>query len=299
MRKPHLAVDADIEEAKFPLWGFSKIDGVRLMHITGSATGRSLKPHGNRFTTKRFSDPIYTGFDGEATFGDVRGQSLCRDTTGAISRHEGAPDIVWNVFDYLDKHTVDLTYEERYETLQVILEVEEPEGVNLLPYTVINNKEEMIAFYEKQLELGYEGAIFRDPKGLHKDGRATVKSNAYLRMKPSSDKDAIVVSLVEAMENTNEAKVNELGHTERSTAKAGLVGKGMVGMLVCKDVETGQIIDVGPGEMTHDMRKHYWNNQGELVGTACKYRSLDTGLKDKPRFARWVSPRTLTDISEG
>lgn len=297
MRKPHLAVDADIEEAKFPLWGFSKIDGVRLMHITGSATGRSLKPHGNRFTTKRFSDPIYTGFDGEATFGDVRGQSLCRDTTGAISRHEGAPDIVWNVFDWIHTDTVNMEYEYRYESLLRYIGFTKPKGVNLLPYTVINNKEEMIAFYEKQLELGYEGAIFRDPKGLHKDGRATVKSNAYLRMKPSSDKDAIVVSLVEAMENTNEAKVNELGHTERSTAKAGLVGKGMVGMLVCKDVDTGQIIDVGPGEMTHDMRKYYWNNQSELVGTAIRYRSLDTGIKEKPRFARWVSPRALTDIS--
>ena len=67
------------------------------------------------------------------------------------------------------------------------------------------------------------------------------------------------------MENQNEATINELGRTQRSTHQENLVGKGMVGGLVCKMPETGLQINVGPGKMKHDKREYYWLHQDKLL----------------------------------
>lgn len=301
MNKPHLACDADLDKLKFPVMGFAKLDGVRGLHIIGSMTGRSLKPHDNKWVTSKYSIPICEGFDGEFTFGDVRGDSLCRDTTSVMSRINGEPDVAWNLFDWLSPSVIDLPYKERYDDLVTFYDANMGSMLSLnifvIGYEMLYTVEEVVAFYERCLDEGYEGAILRDPAGLHKNGRATVRANAYLRMKPQSDKEALVLALAEAMENRNEAKVNELGRTERSSHKENLVGKGMIGMLVCKDLVTGMEIDVGAGKMTHEERTYYFNNPGEIVGKYIKYRSMDSGVKDKPRFPRYMSLRAESDMS--
>lgn len=305
MAKPHLACDVDLEKLEKqleagPMMGFPKLDGVRGMHITGSMTGRSLKAHGNKFVTERYSDKLFEGFDGEFTFGDIQGDSLCRDTTSVMSRIEGEPYVAWNIFDYLHPDVIDMEYLDRYNALieywNEKFDWMQLFNICIIPYIWLDTVESVLAFYQKCLDDGYEGIILRDPKGKHKDGRATVKVGAYMRMKPQSDKEVKVLRLVEAMENQNEAKTNELGRTERSSHKENKVGKGMVGMLVCWDDVLGEI-DVGAGKMTHDERTHFWNNPEEIVGKFIKYRSMDAGVKDKPRFARYISIRAESDMS--
>jgi hypothetical protein len=297
--KPHLCTDVDLTKLVTPCWGLEKIDGVRMLHITGSATGRSLKPHGNLFTTAKFSDPKYSWLDGEITFGDIRSDSLCRDTTSVMSRIHGEPEVVWNVFDYLAPEVVDKPYNERYAALveYVAKHLADDKSTRVVPYKVLNSVQEVEEHYNKLLEEGFEGLIVRAPDGLTKFGRATVKEGAYLRMKASSDKEAVCLQLVEAEQNLNEAKIGLLGRTERSSHKENKVGKGMVGMLVCKDLETGMEIDVGAGKLTHEERTYYWNNPQEIVGKFIKYRSMDSGVKEKPRFARMISIRTESDMS--
>lgn len=299
--KPHLACDADLDKLKLPLMGMPKVDGVRGLHITGKMTGRSLKPHGNLYVTEKYSFCRCEGFDGEFTFGDIRGESLCRDTTSVMSRIQGEPKVWWNLFDYLREDLLDKPYIDRYNELVEFAKLHsawfESECIRVIPHKMLNTVEEVEVYYEECLEKGYEGVILRDPQASHKSGRATVKGGAYLRMKPQSDKDAEVLRLVEAQENQNEAKVNALGRTERSSHKENKVGKGMVGMLVCRDIETGMEIDVGAGKMTHEERTHYWNSPDALVGKFIKYRSMDSGVKDKPRFARFICIRSAEDMS--
>lgn len=300
--KPHLACDADTVKLKLPLWGFRKLDGVRMLNLDGKATGRSLKAHGNLHVTAKYSNEYCLGFDGEVTFGDIRSDSLCRDTTSVMSRISGEPEVEWHLFDWVHPdHIEDLPYCTRYNELLAHQQTN-PEwfannSIFIIPYRVLKTVEEVEAYYEESIELGFEGIILRDPMAKHKSGRATVKEGAYLRMKPQSDKEAKVIRLVEAMENLNEKKVNELGRTERSSHQENKVGKGMVGMLVCIDNETGIEIDVGAGKMTHEERTHYWNNPDEMVGQFIKYRSMDKGVKDKPRFARYICKRTESDMS--
>jgi hypothetical protein len=295
--KPHLACDVDFTKLKFPVWGMRKIDGVRMLNVGGKAVGRSLKSHANKHTTKEFSQEQFSGYDGEVTFGYIRGDSLCRDTTSVLNRIEGSPDVVWNLFDYLLPSLLDKPYKERCKALEDHCTLYKDKRIQVVPYTVLSNIEEAEAFYQESLDLGFEGAIFRDPEAKHKSGRCTAKEAAYTRAKPQSDKEAHVIALVEAMENLNEAKVNELGHTERSSHKENKVGKGMVGSFICKDVTTGAIITVGAGKATHEERMTYWNNPDVIVGKYIKYLSMDTGVKDAPRFARYICIRSEEDMS--
>ena len=297
--KPHLCCDADLDKVKDGVWIMPKLDGVRMLHITGKATGRSLKAHGNLYVTEKFSDIKYAWLDGEVTFGDIRGDSLCRDTTSVMSRIQGEPDVVWNLFDYLAPHVIDKPYKERYQALvqYVQANLADDPSIAVIPYEIVLAKD-IEARYEAFLDEGYEGLIIRDPNGLAKSGRATVKEGSYLRLKPQSDKEARVVRLVEAEQNLNEAKTNELGRTERSSHKENKVGKGMVGMLVCIDCTTGMEIDVGAGKLTHEERTYYWEHPEEMVGQLIKYRSMDKGVKTKPRFARYICKRSIEDMSE-
>jgi DNA ligase-1 len=281
---------------------FPKVDGVRGLYITGTMTGRSLKPHANLYVTEKYSQVRCEGFDGEFTFGDVRGDSLCRDTTSVMSTIQGEPKVFWNLFDYLREDLLDKPYIDRYNELLAFQSIHQAwfdlENIRVIPYKLLKGRAAIVAYYEKCLEDGYEGIVKRSKGGIHKSGRATTKEDAYTRMKPQSDKECIVLRLVEAMENLNEAKVNALGRTERSSHQENKVGKGMIGMLVCIDCTTGIEIDVGAGKMTHEERTFYWKNPKEMVGQMVKYRSMDTGVKDKPRFARYICKRSASDVSE-
>lgn len=298
--KPHLACDADIDKMKFPCWGMPKLDGVRMLNINSNALARSLKPHECKFITDKYSNDLFAGFDGELTVGDITAEDVLNKTSSATRTIGWQGKITWNLFDWIPTPEFgNYSYEERYNYLVKYVN-NLPEAVShdikVIPYTVINTKEEAIEFYEKCLDEGYEGAIFRNPIAKHKDGRCTIKEGAYLRMKPQSDKEAIVLSIYEAMENQNEAKVNELGRTERSSHKENLVPKGMLGGMIGKCLVTGLEINIGPGKMKHDQREYYWLHQDEIVGKIIKYKSMDKGVKDLPRFPRFIDFRSERDM---
>lgn len=310
--KLQLAVDVNFAAMRFPVWGFRKIDGVRAGHVTGGLTGRSLDPFKNSAVVEKFADAAYTGFDGEMTINGwlnntqvPEGETLCSLTTGLMNtsklkkgQTELPTNVVWNLFDYLESDVIGLPYHRRYAALEAALDHScAPQHVHLLPYVVIHSVEQAQEFIDECLDLDFEGAIFRDPQAMHKSGRATEKLNDFWRHKPTSDKDAIVLSVEEALQNNNEAKTNTLGRTERSAHQENKVGNGMVGVLVCQDVETGATIRVGPGAMTHDDRTASFKDQTLIVGHPIKYRSLDTGVKDAPRQARFVSRRPKADLA--
>lgn len=291
------AVDLELDKMRFPVWGFRKVDGQRGVHNIGMMTTREHKPFGNPDITAMFSGPEYAGFDGEFTVdGRLNGPELCNKTGSVLSQKNlkkgetALPtNVVWNLFDWTIPSMIDQPYEIRYINLRNYLETNShlTAQVKLLPYVWIHSAEEARAWIDDCLENDYEGAIFRDPKALHKSGRATAKLNDFWRFKPTSEKTVRVVRVEEAMENTNEAKLNPLGRTERSTAKEGLVGKGMIGTYICED-EDGREIRVGPGKSTHAEREAWFQDQTQIIGWDIDYLSLDTGVKDAPRQARFI-----------
>ncbi len=293
--KPALCCDIDLSKVRYPVWGFPKIDGVRIINLTGTATARSLMTHSNKYTTERLSNPKYFGLDGEGAVGDIRSEALCRNTTSALNTIAGEPCVDWHVFDYLHPDVVGLTYQNRFKVLREHVKLLNDKSVRIVEPTLIKNEAHLLAFYRKCLKEGFEGAIYRDPMGMHKDGRCTAIEANYMRMKPSSDKEALVLEVTEAQKNNNEKKTNALGHSERSSHKENKVGKGMIGTLICLDLETKQNINIGPGKMKHSDRIYYFENPSEIQGQYIKYRSMDKGIKDAPRFGRFISFRSEED----
>jgi DNA ligase-1 len=300
-----LAVDANYEKMRFPVWGFAKIDGVRAQHFHGFLAGRSMDPFKNTALVAKFTSPAYDGFDGELTIdGRLVGDDLCSLTTGLVNRakiKKGETylptNAVLNLFDWLHPEVAHLKYGERYAALELYLDtMPGDDNLYLLPYTVIRNAEEARIFAAEMSAI-HEGAIFRDPEALHKSGRATEKLNDFWRDKPVSDKDCIITGFEEAQANGNEAKVNSLGRTERSSHQENKVGNGMVGTVLAVDVLSGQPIRLGPGSMKHDFRIAAFNDPTLIVGHPAKYRSLDTGVKDAPRHARFVTLRARADMT--
>lgn len=300
--KPMKASDWDENKVKFPVLVQPKIDGVRSLFLNGKGiTGRSLKPHGNRYVTRVYSDPIFAGLDGEMAAEHELNPALCRLTTSALSSHEGEPYILWWLFDYITPDTILMPYGERFKRLlekyhQIVRSYHPLAGnLRMIPNYHCTDMEWLERYDNEFNSMGMEGTILRDPCGQYKQGYSTVREGGLLRIKRFVDKDAIVKGIQEGQRNENTATIAPSGYTERSTHKENMVPNGMVGALDCTDIETGQDIVVSAGSMGHADRVHYFNNPQLLIGKKIKYKTFPKGVKDKPRFPTFQCIRSDSD----
>lgn len=310
--KPQLAEDAILDQVKFPCIVQPKIDGVRALNLNGTLTGRSLKPFEGFGVTEMWSLPQFVGLDGEMTLGNKPNctNRLCSLTTGAIGRFKDVvepPDLHWWVFDHLTKP--DLPYSVRYALLKDIVGELDYPRLHLVPMFEVVGPNELNRFISDFFEQGYEGTIIRNPEAPHKEGRATKKGQELWRVKPWADAEILVTGVSEGEVNTNEAKKNALGRTERSSAKAGMVANGQIGSIQgvmladFHDPFTGKLlfpkgleVTVGSGELTVAEAEHYFKNQKEIVGHIVKFKHMTHGVKDKPRFPTYMSHRLPQDM---
>lgn len=323
MTKPMLASDYEESKLKFPLIAQPKIDGVRALHLQDGLTGRSLKRHKNRHATAFFSHELFFGFDGEMAVTSLGPTHplLCSKTSSALATIEGETELTWNLFDYITPATIHLPYEERLLALsrrvsELLAEAEynsliaeKAARLSLVPYVYCQSLEELLELDSRWLDEGYEGTIVRDPKGLYKQGRSTVREGGLLRIKRFVDAEIRVKRIVEGRSNQNEAKKNELGLTERSTHQENMIPSGMVGTIIGEllaDVfdlqgnlvlRKGDEVEVGPGKLTHEERKRYFEDQSLILDKIGKIKLFPKGIKDKPRFPTWVCFRSEEDMS--
>lgn len=309
--KPMLASNYVEDKLVFPLGAQPKIDGVRGLTTEGGMTGRSLKKHKNKYTTAFYSKPEYAHMDGELAAEHECHPNLCRITSSAVGTIKGEPFTLWHVFDCLRKEIVHAPYKERHEYLTSYIRYEQSNGrclnARVVPMQICSTLEELLWWDAKWLEAGYEGTIIRNLLAGHKEGRSTVLEGGLLRIKRFVEGEALVVGIEEGNANENEAQTNELGLQFRSSHQENKVPNGLVGNMQCKLLEdlqagektipAGEIITVSPGNMDHKMRKHYFDNQGEIVGHVIKYKFFPKGIKDKPRFPTYVCHRSAEDMS--
>jgi DNA ligase-1 len=319
MKKPQLAVDAD--EAKLGahirrggvVLLLPKVDGVRGgQFIHGSFTGRSLKAFKNIATGEYWSDVAYTGIDGELVMPASAGWTwtspgLCRNTTGLTNRiHDPmVPDLI--AFDLIDRDTADLPYHKRYARLARYVRNVRDHKLHVMPMVEVRRMDDVYAYQEKWLGEGYEGLIIRNPMALPKEGRSTQEME-FWRIKEFVDFEFVIDEVIEAKENRNEAKVNALGHTERSSHKANKHGKGMIGMLrgrLLKDVvwrgkvvlKKGHVVDASAGELSHAEREEGWRRPLLYVKKIGKGKLFPYGVKDKARMPIFLGIRSKEDLS--
>lgn len=315
LKKPYLACDADLDNLEaltYPRAALFKKDGVRVLikhTFAPRALGRSHKEHRNPHIQNLFGRAEYLGFDGEGIVGPDNGPEVCALSSGGFSRAKDKPkegkfikvDAVLHVFDLHDHPG---TFAERHaaatDRVLALLRDDPTHPITIIPYEIVHNAQELLAFEKRALDLNYEGVITRTLDDRYKNGRSTRKEQGYLRMKRFEEREMTVTRIEEGSVNGNEAKKNELGHTERSSHKANMVANGMVGTIYGIDLKDGKEKKIAPGKMTDKEAAHYWANPDEIVGHVVKYKFFPVGIKSTgiPRFPTFQCFRSAEDMSE-
>ena len=306
--RPYLAVAATDEDvaavlrAKGTMWGFAKIDGVRclprfmwsdrLNSKICRVMSRSMKLFPNENIHEVLGLPELAGCDGELTVTAPYDPRACRSAAAAVATMKG--EFPWRYYVF-DRHDMpaNVPYHERYAAIP---ELDPMTGARKLGFELISSVKEFRALERELVEKqGYEGLILRDPNGLYKEGRSTLREGGMLKIKRFVDAEAEIVGFEEEMANTNDLGTDERGYAKRSSAKAGMVGKGTLGAFICRDLTTGIEFSVGGG-FTADERMLFWASRVTLKGKTITYKHLPTGVKDKPRHTGFVSFREAFDM---
>lgn len=294
--KPMLACEcSDISQVKFPILASSKLDGIRCTIFGGVAYSRSLKPIPNKFVQSWAKENACNleGFDGELILGNPSEEAVFNRTTSFVMSHDKVEDFSFWVFDLV----TDDTSKTRQEALESIFASKGIPRCQLLKQTLVNSPKELETFEEKQLQHGFEGTMLKDPQGLYKFGRSTIKGGQLLKRKVFVDDEFEVVGYEPKYHNTNEATTNELGRTERSSCKEGLVALEQLGSLTLKTKE-GKVFSVGSG-FDDAMRNQFWTEKESLIGKFAKVKYFPIGMiYGIPRLPIFLGFRDKIDMGE-
>ena len=275
---------------RFPLLASPKIDGFRMIVIDGVPYSRNLKPIRNKQIREFFTDENYSGFDGELISGDPTGDVFERSSSD-LTTEDSISDFYFMVFD--THHGPERPFVERHN--EVIARVQGMNRVKIVEHKAIHTLEELEAYEEEVLNMGYEGVMLRHPDGAYKLGRSTFKEHTLLKIKRFHQEEGEIVGFEERMENQNEATVNELGYTERSSHKDNMVGRGDLGSLMVRDLKTGVEFTVGTG-FSDALRKEIWENKAQWLGKTITFKFLRYGPKGKPNLPVYKGERSEADM---
>lgn len=289
---------------KFPLRGSIKYDGWRVVEYDGRAVLRSLKSvrnmHASALLARLFArcaELGYRGLDGEVVVGPANHPNSMQHTTSGLSTITGQPEFTFFLFDTYQN--AEQPYTQRYARLRELMPLiaEEFPWVQLVQQKVLHNMAEMLAYEAEIVALGYEGIMLRAPQGHYKMGRSTMLEGLLAALKRFMDDEAIVLAYRAEQENANEAGVNELGRTHRTSHASGMIPKDRMGTMLCASLNFSQTFGLGGGVgITHEVRKHVWENPHLYQWRVAKYAYQDIGIRERPRIPRWKGWRAWEDM---
>lgn len=303
--KPMLAATLTKPELiKFPVWASPKIDGIRCVFFGGVAYSRSLKPIPNPSVQEfaRLFSLWLEGFDGELVVGSPTDPNCMQNTTSGVMKKSGEPDFTFYVFDKVSSVSFDARQNILEDDIKAIYARYPELDIRIVPQVLCVSQADLDTNEAHWLAEGYEGMMIRSPDGAYKFGRSTERAGGLVKVKRFTDAEAIVVGFEEEMHNANEATRNATGRTERSTAQAGLVGKGTLGALrVAMPVDSripdspSIVFNIGTG-FTASQRREMWEDRIKLVGSVVKFKHFDHGTVDAPRHPVFMGFRHPEDM---
>lgn len=289
-------VPADYAGVTWPKIGMPKVDGVYGRNNAGRFLGRSGKQLKNKFVTARFSAAVFDGMHGELTLGNNPTlPTLCIDTSAAVRRVNGEPDIYWWIWDYAPPSLESKGFAHRLEALiKCVIQLNIPTVLDM-PFRFLRNADEAEEYYRKLRGHGYEGMVLRGVDDRFQgDKRASMANQFFLRRKPWLEEDGLVVGLLEGSSNTNEQEINERGLAFRRTHSAGMVPSGMVGTIIVRR-PNGELANISPGRMSKDECRRQLQTQ-DLIGQYITYRHMGTGALNTLRQATYQRTRMVEDM---
>lgn len=290
--KPLLAIETTKVKTQ-PMERFvsEKLDGIRCIIFGGVPYSRSLKPIPNRFIQRYVAEnaDALEGIDCEIIVGDRNAPDVFNKSTSGCMSFEGEPDFTLWAFD---RYHPTAKWRDRHNTLIEDL----PDRVQILKHYLVNNQEQIDEFERKCLDKGCEGIMLRDGAGKYKHGRSGKIVPELQKVKRFVDAEFQIIGWEPKYHNANEAMINELGHTERSTAKDGMVALDTMGALTLT-LADGTVFSCGSG-FTDEIREWLWEIRDELDGKWAKVKYFDNGPSGYivPRFPIFLGLRDERDM---
>ena len=295
--KPLLAATCDdVEAIKYPVLVSRKLDGVRCTVQGGRLLSRTLKEIPNVHIQELFSN-LPSFLDGELVVGEVTAEDAYRTTVSLVMSDSkpldffGERRVVYHVFDQYGE----AGFQARLKGAAAAIKGKA--SVQIVQHVTVNSAEELSELEAAWLAEGHEGVMVRSIDGRYKEGRSTIKECILQKVKRFRDGEAKIIGTFEEMENTNEAKKNALGRTERSTEKAGKIGKGTLGGFEVEGVSVyaGVKFSIGCG-FTKQQREYLWAKRSSLIGQLVVFKYFPLGSDTKPRFPVWKGFRDARDM---
>lgn len=272
-------------------WVSKKLDGIRAIIIGGVVVSRKLLPIPNMYVQEAFGNrPELEGYDGELICGPANADNVYSRTYSAVMAVHGVSDVIFHAFDHITHPT------EEYHLRQNRLA--EHRWVVKVPQHPVLNEQGVLNIEQMYLDQGFEGVMlraFHGPNSFYKYGRSTAKAGTLLKLKRFTDAEATIIGFEEQMFNGNITSRDALGHTKRSSHAENKVGKDTLGALVCRDIESGAIFNIGTG-FDDETKQHIWDERETLLDDIVKYKSFRIGVKDAPRFPVYLGMRSPLDM---
>jgi DNA ligase-1 len=276
----------DLSMLRYPGLLSPKLDGIRATVRNGVLVSRKLKPIPNEELQARYGRHEFEGLDGELITGAVNAPNVFLRTQSCVMSRVADPlevaQTVLQVFDDASHPAAEFQY--RYSNAEGWLKTFE--GFAMVPHVIVKNEEELLQMEHAFVEQGFEGAMWRDPNGPYKYGRSTLREGWLLKLKRFMDDEYMVIGFEERMHNTNEQQRDERGYAKRSSAKAGMIGTGILGAFLARGLTgpyEGVEFKVTPTGAEAE-RRFMWANRDSYLHTTRKFKFFPSGSKESPRF---------------
>lgn len=276
----------------------AKYDGIRVFIRDGIAYTRSLKPVRSTQVQAMiaWNKEFFEGLDGEMICGEPTAPDCYRRTMSSVQSYDKPDDdLRFYIFDRWESVE---DFSQRWPELRDLDKTFSQGRAIAAETSLVFSIEDMTELERRALEQGHEGLILRRPTAYYKYGRGSPTKGELLKVKQFLDTEAMITGFKEEMENTNEATINELGHTERSGHQENLIGKGVLGAVIAEGVyENGTPYEVSIGSgFSHALRQELWESRQSLIGKWVKFKYFPTGSKEAPRFPTFLGLRDGDDM---
>jgi len=265
-----------------------KRDGIRAEVDNTGIKNRSLKILRNKNIQNFFKSYWESLPEGITIEAEIYSDTTPLRKMGGICNsldHEVPLDTKLYIFGMYDP---DATFEER---MSIIKELEEQlpynDKVIIVEQIKVNSSEEALKYYNEFIKEGFEGAVMMDGTKKYKQGRLTIKQHIGFKIKPERTDDLRIIDVNERMENLNESKTNELGHSYKRNTVSNKAPTGIAATFNClmDNGEETKVTITG----TEAERKAIWENKTDYIGRYAVVKSMDYGTKDKLRHPRLIT----------
>lgn len=302
----------------YPYVASPKIDGIRiLLHPTLGPVTRTLKPLPNDFVRDQLRlmmdrYPKTKGLDGEITLGHTPptyefNPNLFNATQSAVMAYGGCPEVTVTFFDNF--RCYDRPYWERMIGVCTALSemrennykgIDPKILIQLIACEHVQSLDDVLAYEEVHLDVGYEGIMLRDPNKPYKFNRATINGQELVAVKRYVDAEAQIIGFEELLHNDNVQTKDAFGLAKRSSHKDGKTKAGTMGKFLAVGVNgdfTNVQFAVGTGiGLTKELRQEIWDNPDKYLKQYFTYKFLEGGSKDKPRHPIYKYFRHASDV---